>query len=158
MEIVYFELNNWMSGRDYPNTEPFTSWLHDDLLQTLANDEWAKKNKLCIIAFPLDMSCNYLITATKDWVLENCPDLLSNKEYDVTFQRGNGVSGWQEVVEHHSFKQFLRFPDPEDNDEFGDGPVFGRGDVRFAEYKEENFGVTWKDDPYLDDIDDEDDE
>ena len=31
MEIVYFELNNWFSGRDYPNEEPFTTWCDDDL-------------------------------------------------------------------------------------------------------------------------------
>ena len=158
-KYVYFELNNWMSGRDYPNTEPFRSWLHDDLHQTLTDDEWAKKNKLCIVAYYYDMSVNYLISATKDWVLENCPDLLSDKGYDVTFQR-SGISGdWEDVVEHHSFKEFLRFPEPEDQDENGDGPIFGRGDIRFAEYKEENFGVTWKDDPYWNNTEeDEDDE
>ena len=24
-EIIYFELDNWFCGRDYPNAEPFTS-------------------------------------------------------------------------------------------------------------------------------------
>ena len=150
--IVYFELNNWMSGRDYPNSEPFISWLHDDLHQTLASDEWAKENKLCIVAFPLDMSCNYLVTAAKDWVLKNCPDLLSDKEYDVTFKVGN-ANGWQDKVEHHAFMNFLRFPEDEDDDS-----VYGRGDVRFLEYKEENFGVHWQDDPWFGVDDDEGDE
>ena len=27
MEVVYFELNNWFSGRDYPDAEPFLSWM-----------------------------------------------------------------------------------------------------------------------------------
>lgn len=159
MEVINFELNNWFSGRDYPNAEPFISWLHDDLHQTLTNDEWAKENKLCIVAYCYDMSMNYLVSASKDWVLENCPDLLSDKEYDVTFRRGNNVSGWEDVVEHHSFKQFLRFPDPEDQDKNGNGPIFGRGDIKFLEYKEKNFGVTWEEDPYWNNIDeDEDDE
>ena len=27
MDIVYFELNNWFAGRDYPDAEPFLSWM-----------------------------------------------------------------------------------------------------------------------------------
>lgn len=26
-EIVYFELNNWMPNEDYPNVEPFKTWV-----------------------------------------------------------------------------------------------------------------------------------
>jgi hypothetical protein len=25
--VVYFQLNNWMPGDDYPDVEPFNSWL-----------------------------------------------------------------------------------------------------------------------------------
>ena len=158
-DIIYFELNNWFCGRDYPAVEPFISWLKDDLNQTFQNDTWAKENKLCIVAYSYDMSCNYLITAAKDWVMQNCPDLLGDKEYDVTFRRGTDTSGWENFVEHHSFREFLRFPDPEDyTEELGDGPIYGRGDIRFLEYKEENFGVHWEEDPYWKDIDADDEE
>ena len=148
-EIVYFELNNWFCGRDYPDAEPFISWLNDDSKQKLTDDAWAKENKLCIVACPYDMSLNYCITATKDWVLQNCPDLLSDKTYDSTFIVG--VSGdTQEIVKQYSFKKFLKFPDKY-------GEVWGR--VQFLEYKEENFGVHWVDDPMLEpDPDDEDEE
>lgn len=140
--IIYFELNNWMCGRDYPDSEPFISWFRNDLNQTLSSDTWVKENKLCVVAYPLDMSCNYLVTAAREWVLDNCPDLLSDKEYDVTF-KVSSANGWEDKVEHFAFKKFLRFPDPDDDNE-----VYGRGDVKFLEYAEKNFGVTWLDDPY----------
>ena len=151
-DIVYFELNNWFVGRDYPDAEPFLSWMRDDLNQTFRNEKWVKENKLCVVFSPIDMSQNYCITATKDWVLENCPDLLSDKEYDATFRVGSS-SGWEKVVEHYSFKQFLRFPD-----EYGD--VYSRFGIEFLPYEEENFGITcvyldYEWDDYYDDEEDE---
>jgi len=134
-DIVYFELNNWFAGRDYPNAEPFLSWMRDDLNQTFRNEKWVKENKLCVVFTMIDMSCNYCITATKDWVLKNCPDLLSDKEYDVTFLIGN-KGGTHEKVEHYSFKQFLRYPDE-------DGDVYSRFGMEFLPYEECNFGITY---------------
>ena len=26
-EVVYFEVNNWFSGRDFPDCEPFLTWM-----------------------------------------------------------------------------------------------------------------------------------
>ena len=78
-EIIYFEINNWICGEDYPNTEPFISWLNNDLNQTLRSDEWCKKNKLCVTHEIVDMSNNYKITATKDWVMKNCPQLFESQ-------------------------------------------------------------------------------
>ena len=43
-EIIYFSVNNWFCGRDYPPTENFKKWLGDDLNQTFRNNEWAKEN------------------------------------------------------------------------------------------------------------------
>ena len=42
-DVVYFELNNWFSGRDYPNAEPFLTWICEN---KFSNDEWLKENKL----------------------------------------------------------------------------------------------------------------
>jgi hypothetical protein len=92
--IVYFELNNWTPGVDYPDDEPFTTWIGNDLKIVFNNEEWVKKNKLCVVQSLVDMSSNYCITATEDWVLENCPKLLTE------------------------YKEFLRFPD-EDGDVYG---------------------------------------
>lgn len=149
-DIVYFELNNWFAGENYPDAEPFLSWLRDDTNQTFRNDEWVKENKLCVVFTPIDMSQNYCITATKDWVLKNCPDLLSDKEYDTKFIT-YGREGNKEHTEHYSFKQFLRFPDE-------DGNVYSDFGMEFLPYEEENFGVTtvYWDNDYEDWIEDED--
>lgn len=148
-DIIYFELNNWFAGRDYPDAEPFLSWMRDDLNQTFRNDEWVKENKLCVVFTPIDMSQNYCITATKDWVLKNCPDLLSDKEYDTKFIT-YGREGNKEHIEHYSFKQFLRFPDKH-------GDIYSKFGMEFLPYEEENFGVTtvYYDNDYEDWIEDD---
>ena len=75
--IVYFELNNWASGRDYPDDEPFIAWMSNDLNIKFKDEEWIKENKLCIVADLVDMSTNFCITTTKEWVEQNCPELLT---------------------------------------------------------------------------------
>lgn len=81
--IIYFELNNWNKGWDYPDCEPFISWLQDDGNQKFQDDEWCKSNELCVAFEFVDMSQNYKITATRNWVKENCPALLdkNNAEF-----------------------------------------------------------------------------
>jgi len=49
-EIVYFELNNWFCGRDYPEDEPFIRWLENDCNQQFMDKDWVKENKLCVLA------------------------------------------------------------------------------------------------------------
>ena len=39
-KIIYFELNNWFCGSDYPNDEPFVSWMSNDLQLRLENEDW----------------------------------------------------------------------------------------------------------------------
>lgn len=113
MDIVYFELNNWFSGRDYPNAEPFLSWMKDDLNQKFRDEEWIKENKLVVIESLVDMSMNFCITATKEWVEENCHELLS------------------------TYKNFVRKPEDDE-----DVP-YGRFGCPFLEYKEENIGYHY---------------
>lgn len=130
MDIVYFELNNWFSGRDYPDAEPFISWMRDDLHQRFWDESWVKANRLCVAAGFYDMSQNFLITAPKSWVEEHCPELLTK------------------------YREFLRFPDPK-----SDGEVYGRFARPFLEYEEENIGITEYEDNYWDEpIESEDDD
>ena len=75
-EIIYFELNNWACGRDYPDAEPFVGWISYPM-PILRSKKWAKENRLCIRESFVDMSLNYCITATKEWVEKNCPELLT---------------------------------------------------------------------------------
>lgn len=101
-DIVYFELNDWTLGEHYPNEEPFISWVGNNRNNstTLYDEIWVKQNKLCIVADFIDMSVNFCVTATKEWVLENCPKLLTD------------------------YKNFLRFPDEDGLVEGRFGNVF----------------------------------
>lgn len=152
-KIIHFELNNWFSGRDYPDCEPFKSWIKNN---TLSSDEWAKENKLVIGAGTFDMSMNWLISARESWVKENCPILLSNEEYSYTTIM-HDASGTHETTCKAKYSQFLREPDE-------DGDVYGKFDWKFPEYSEENYGVhyidemDYWDDEWEDEDEDDDDE
>lgn len=76
-EIVYFELNNWSCGKDYPAAEPFLSWMGNDYKLAFLNESFVRENKLCVVKDIIDMSVNFCITATKQWVMDNCPELLT---------------------------------------------------------------------------------
>lgn len=77
MEIIYFELNDWVCGRDYPDVEPFISWMEGDANPIFINENWVKENRLVVVESIVDMSLNYCIAATKEWVQLNCPELLT---------------------------------------------------------------------------------
>ena len=115
MEVVYFELNNWACGRDYPDAEPFVSWMSNEFKQKFRNEDWIKENKLVVVESLVDMSMNYCVTSTKEWVEENCPELLS------------------------VYKKFIRQVD-EDSD-----PPYGRFGCPFLEYEEDNIGYHYAD-------------
>ena len=115
-DIIYFELNNWDAGSDYPNEEPFLDWMsYNDGGPIFRKNDWTKKNELCVVAFFYDMSQTFCITAKKSWVDKNCPGLLK-------------------------YPRFIRKPDK-------DGETNSRFGGYFKEYKPENFGVTWIQDP-----------
>ena len=121
MDLVYFELNNW-SYFYYPNVEPFVSWIQN---QVFCDDEWCKKNELAVNVGEVDMSLDFAIVATKEWVEQNCPDLLSDKKYTFITDRQREMR----------ISDFVHEPDK-------DGTVYGSF-VDFPEYTEENFGVHW---------------
>lgn len=81
-EIIYFELNNWISKDDYPDAEPFKTWCGNDLKLHFDSERWVKENKLVVTRGIIDMSVNWCIGATKKWAEDNCPDLLTEyKEF-----------------------------------------------------------------------------
>ena len=120
-EIIYFELNNWFPDRDYPNAEPFTSWLDFNWGGcVLQNEDWCKENQLCVIWTHVDMSSNYCVTAQKDWVEQVCPELLTK------------------------YTKFLRYPNPKYDNE-----VYGQFGHSFLEWSPEHFGSMFvEDDEY----------
>lgn len=147
-EVIYFSVNNWFSGRDYPPTENFKKWLRDDLNQKFSNDEWAKENKLCINYGCIDMSYNYTIAAPRSWVEENCPELLTDDEYTYIIC-SYGKNGEERKEYTKKYSDFVDKPDEDGNvtDSFG---------WPYLEYKEENFGCHWYEEPYEEEDDDED--
>lgn len=72
--IICFEVNDWY---EYPKY--FDEWFHSDkhaktFLVDL--DKYAKENKLCIKVQTIDMAANMTITAPREWVEKNCPELF----------------------------------------------------------------------------------
>lgn len=160
-DVIYFSVNNWFCGRDYPNTPNFRKWLGDDLKQSFMSDEWCKKNKLCVYQGAIDMSCNYTVSAPREWVEKNCPELLTDKEYTYKTQVGkpkkmkDGKFEWEYVIEEHTrkYSDFVYVPR-----EGEDTPDCDRFDMPFREYKEENFGCEYYETGYWDNDDEEDNE
>ena len=122
-EIIYFELNNWRPGDDYPAAEPYDSWVQmreeKSYYINFRNRDWIEENKIIVVESFVDMSQNFCVTAPKEWVMKNCPDLLTK------------------------YTKFLREPDEYDE-------VKGRFGCPFKEYEEENIGYWFaeKDDEY----------
>lgn len=85
-ELIYFQLNNWFEGDDYPDAEPFLSWLGDDSKLIFLNEDWVNENKLCVSANFIDMSISFRITSTKEWVEKNCPELLTTYQEFIRVQ------------------------------------------------------------------------
>ena len=164
-DVVYFSVNNWFSGRDYPPLECFHKWLGDDLNQNFRSDEWCKENKLCVYYGCVDMSSNYTVSAPREWVEKNCPELLTDDEYTYIIRQskykkklfGGYETIWEDVEHKKKYSDFVYVPEIEgdtpDNDSVGDMP--------FREYCEENFGSEyyetgwWGDDEDDKDSDDE---
>jgi len=127
--IVYFELNNWFAGRDYPPDGKLSTWVEAG---TFNNDRWCKENKICVRAGIIDMSENWCITAPKDWVMKWCPEIIEGGDYTYTVHVYSNKRHY-EKEEFGNYSDFLRF-----KDEYGD--VWGRFGWPFLEYSEDNFG------------------
>lgn len=147
--VVYFELNNWFGGRDYPDVEPFSTWIST---RKFSDPDWCKENKLAVKCGNIDMSVHYCISASREWVEKNCPDLLTDKTFEYTVIT-HSANGTETNTHTNSFANFLRYPDE-------DGDVYGKFGWKFNPYTKENFGVEfYEDEDYAyDDEDDEDDE
>ena len=161
-EIIYFSVNNWFCGRDFPPTKNFKKWLGDDLNQTFRNDKWAKENKLCIYYGVIDMSQNYTIAAPRSWVEKNCPELLTDDEYTYIVRQSDpkesvkqGKTVWVDIEHKGKYSDFVDRPDE-------DGYVEARFGWPYLEYCEDNFGAHWyseyEDYEYDEEDDEEDDE
>ena len=113
MKVIYFELNNWFCGRDYPDDEPFIKWMKctkdNNYYIQFRDEKWIEENKLVVVESIVDMSLNFCITATKEWIQLNCPKLLTE------------------------YTQFIRYSEDDDLPE-------GRFGCPFLEHNEDNIG------------------
>lgn len=155
-DVIFFSVNNWFEGRDYPPTKNFRKWLGNDLTQIFENDEWCKKNKLCVYYGLVDMSQNYTISASREWVEKNCPELLTDDEYTYIVRRskikkklfGGYKTIWEDIEYKKKYSDFVYVP--KDGEETPDCDRIGN--MPFREYCEENFGSEyyetgwWEDD------------
>ena len=135
-EIIYFEINNWFAGRDYPYEDPFKQWVKDAKFEDV---EWCKENRLCVKYGNVDMSVSWCVAATRSWVMENCPNLLSDGEY--TYDLIHCGSDGSEVRKSYprKYSDFLCHCDE-------DGTYYSRIDGwKLPEYCEENFGAVHTD-------------
>ena len=160
-DVIYISVNNWFCGRDYPPLDCFKKWLGDDLNQTFRNDKWAKENKLCIYCGNIDMSCNYTISAPREWIEKNCPELLTDEEYTyytILQKPKKNLFGKFEYVEERieNKKKYSDFVYKQEDGETK--PDCDKFDMPFREYCEKNFGSKYYETGYWDDEgDDEED-
>lgn len=156
-DIIYFKINNWFAGRDYPDEEPFRTWIKDENFQ---DDKWCRDNKLCVKYGLVDMSVSYCVAAPRSWVEDNCPNLLSDGEYKYALAYGKykrcGLFRKKKLVTivqeyPRKYSDFLCLPNE-------DGKVYSRIDEwLFPEYREENYGAKLTDE-YWDKIENGSDE
>ena len=162
MGVIYFSVNNWMSGEDYPPTENFKKWLRDDLNQSFRSDTWCKENKLCVYYGTVDMSTNYTVSASREWVEKNCPELLTDEEYTYItrigkYERKSKFSKdvelvWEDIEHKKKYSDFVYTP--EEGEDLPDNDYIGK--MPFRKYCEENFGCKYYATDWWEDNEDED--
>lgn len=147
-DVIYFSVNNWFKGRDYPKDYFISTCVESN---KFADDSWCKENSICVAYGYIDMSINFCVSATREWVELNCPKLLSDDTYTYVI-RSVDRDGQHDTTYTKQYSDFVYSPDEE-------GYVEDRFGWSFLEYCNENFGSHFVeyDYDYFDD-EEEDDE
>ena len=114
-DVIYISVNNWFCGENFPPTPNFRKWLGNDFNQSFRNDEWCKENKLCVYYGCVDMSQNYTVSAPREWVEKNCPELLTDDEYTYITRVGKPKKKlfggyeyvWEDVEHKKKYSDFV---------------------------------------------------
>ena len=75
-DVVYFGFSDWEAGFDYPDTPNFRELIGDRKNCKFSDDAWCRENKLCVVMAPEGDSWIYSVTAPREWVEKNCPEVL----------------------------------------------------------------------------------
>lgn len=155
-DLVCFEVNNWTPGEDYPLCEPFISWMGNDLNLKFGDEDWCKKNRICVKGSAVDMSVSFQVTATREWVEQNCACLLLPEytEFVYTYPEpyfsdwylnrpslSDRMTEWQEKLKRRfeeNKARILKDLKPSDLTGMPSGNAF-------LDYTEENIGLIWVD-------------
>ena len=133
-DVIFFELNDWIYGRDYPVDESIAT-----LVKThqFSSDSWCKSQGICVVAGHIDMSVNWCITAPKNWIEKVCLNMLTDKSYTYDV-----LINTEHTVKTKLYSDFIRYPDIYGN-------VYGRFGWNFLSYCEKNLGVHFCDEDGL---------
>lgn len=127
MEVVYLHFNDWEHNIDYPPIYPIDRLVSGHVFW---NEQFVEQNKLAVLVSHVDMSVNFCITAPKEWVMEYCPEVLTDYTYAYHYPSG--------LVETKHYSDFVCHP------EDGDDEVYDEFGFRFLPYEEEYIGkVIW---------------
>ena len=132
MDIVNFSFNNWFGGRDYPVGEKYSKLVCENYF---SRDDWVKENKLVVVTGLIDMSRNWCISAPKQWVEENLPELLTDDEYEyniIQYYKGEE----KEITYNKKYSDFIV-----NADKYGN--MVSKYGMPFKKYIDENIGVHW---------------
>lgn len=75
--MIHFKVNNWDSDY-YPDSEPFYTWMDDNCELLKQSLNW-DKSQVQVICYNNDMSLEYIVSATEEWIQENCPAILNSR-------------------------------------------------------------------------------
>jgi len=103
-DIVYFELSDQFAGRDYPFEKPFIGWMINGD-NSFEDKSFVEENKLCVVCSVIDMHMNYCITAKREWVESNCPNLLVKY---TRFLRTPNENGEVYGIHGNKFKEYTK--------------------------------------------------
>lgn len=129
-EIIYIDVDNWTCGEDYPDKEPFLTWMTpdydnpEDIIYKFEDDKWCKENKLVVVCTLLDMSLNFNIIAPKEWIEKTCPYIIDS-QWDYTKSKKRG-SIWHDPVNET------------------EASLYRGMEGHFLPYRKENYGIWYE--------------
>ena len=95
-QLVYFTVDNWSPGVDYPRCDNFENLYREDLdAFAFIDNEYCKENKLAVYCTTLDMSIAFTVVAPIGWCVKNSPEIIGSY-WDETAKPGK--NNWKESI------------------------------------------------------------